>query len=229
MKTKILIIAGITALLFSTSTFAQEDEENNASRWLGNDENQVETLFNKDQNFTHGGYAGLEFGYTEVSGRPALLSGFSAAWVIDHTLELGIVGKGYATNPLPDLYLENESYMYTGGYGGLHIAANVFGEKPINVSFPLTVGAGSISYIKTQKYNYYDDYSPESHYAYFVVEPGVELQLNMTRFFRISAGVSYRYTSDIYLIYSSIDAQAIESPSIMRGLNAGIKLKFGKF
>ena len=230
MKTKFKILT-IVALFFTSigNIYSQKEVSNKNER----ENNQIETLFSKDQKITHGGYAGFEFGYTQIVDRPAIITGFHAAWVIDHTIELGIIGKGYITNPVPDLNLENESYMYTGGYGGLHIAANVFGNKPINVTFPLTVGAGSISYIKTQYYdlynNYYDDCYAENHYAYLVLEPGVEVQLNMTRFFRISAGISYRYTSDIYLIYSNTNSESVINPSIMRGINAGIKLKFGKF
>jgi len=190
---------------------------------------EYQTLINRDGNMTHGAYMGLEFGYTQTAGRSALLTGFNLAWVVDHTRELGIVAKGFATNPLPDAYLQNSNYLYTGGYGGLHVAANIFGNRPINISFPVTIGAGAVSYIRSQYTGYTDDYYPESYYAYFVVEPGIDLQFNMTRFFRLSAGVSYRYTSDIYLIYSDITAQPVANPSILRGLNMGIKLKFGKF
>jgi hypothetical protein len=213
----VLFIAAIFCL--NQLSFAQDNNENS----------EIGTLFNKDQNISHGGYAALEFGYTPVAGRSAMLTGFQTAWVIDHTLELGINAKAFVTNPLPDVNLENRNYMYTGGYGGLHIAATIMGDKPINVSFPVLLGAGAISYIRTEYTGYYDDFYPESHYAYFVIEPGIDVQLNMTRFFRISAGVSYRYTSDIYLIYSNTSTASIASPSILRGVNASIKFKFGKF
>jgi len=223
MKTKLNLktigLALICLLTISTSY---------GQRVTSND-NQVETLFNRDQNITHGGYAGLEFGYTPVAGRSSFLAGFHTAWIVDHTLEIGINAKGFVTNPLPDLLLDNMNYMYTGGYGGLHIAANIMGNKPINVSFPILLGAGGISYIRTGYNGYYDEFYPESHYAYFVVEPGIDLQLNVSRFFRVAAGVSYRYTSDIYLVYSDASADPIADPSMLRGLNASIKLKFGKF
>lgn len=219
MKTKITIsiLTIMLSVIFSSLEIsAQEDGD-------------FQTLISRDKHFSRGAYAGFEFGYTPVAGRSAFLTGFNAAWVVDHTLELGIVAKGFVTNPLPDMLLDNQNYLYTGGYGGIHIAANIMGEKPINVSFPLLIGAGAISYIRTGNITYYEDFYPESHYAYFVIEPGVELQLNMTRFFRISAGVSYRYTSDVYLLYSDTNADAIGDPSILRGLNASVKFKFGKF
>lgn len=224
MKTKFKLSASmivvIICLLISNFSNAQRTDKYS---------DEYQTLINRDQHMTHGGYIGFEFGYTPVAGRNAFLSGFHTAWVVDHTIELGINAKGFVTNPLPDMALDNKQYMYTGGYGGLHIAANVFGNKPINVSFPVLIGGGAISYIRTGSFNYYDDFYPESHYAYFVFEPGIDVQFNMTRFFRLSAGVSYRYTSDIYLLYSNTSAAPIASTSILRGLNAGIKIKFGKF
>lgn len=196
---------------------------------LGQDEQEYATLLSRDKGLSHGAYVGMDFGYTEIANRNAFLTGVTIAWVIDHTVELGIAGKGFVTNPLPDLLLENDNYLYTGGYGGLHCAVNILGRKPINVSIPVTLGAGEVSYIRSQYTGYYDNFYPESHYVYFVIEPGIELQLNMTKFFRLSAGVSYRYTSDIYLLYSNTSAQPVASPAILRGMNAGIKIKFGRF
>lgn len=216
-KTFTLFSITILALLFINTVIVAQDESD------------YSTLLSRDDGFTHGAYVGMDFGYTEVANRNSFLTGVTIAWVIDHTVELGIAGKGFVTNPLPDILLENNNYIYAGGYAGLHCAVNVLGKKPINVSIPVIIGVGEISYIKSQYSNYYENLYPESHYMYFVVEPGLELQLNMTKFFRLSAGVSYRYTSDIYLLYSNIDAQPIASPSILRGLNAGIKIKFGRF
>lgn len=219
-------IITILTLSLAVSLISIKSNAQDAGRY---DSDNYQTLLSRDRSLSHGFYGGFEFGYTEIAKRSSLLTGFSLAWVVDHTIELGITGKGFATNPLPDILLQNQNYLYTGGYGGLHVAANIFGYKPINISFPVTIGAGGISYIRSQYSSFYDDFYPESYYAFFVVEPGIELQFNMTRFFRLSAGVSYRYTSDIYLIYSNTSAQPVASPSILRGLNMGIKLKFGKF
>lgn len=216
-KTFISLIVTVSTVFFISTSL------------IGQDETEYGTLLSRDNGFSHGAYVGMDFGYTEVANRSSFLTGVTIAWVIDHTIELGIAGKGFVTNPLPDLLLENNNFMYAGGYGGLHCAVNVLGNKPINVSIPIILGVGEISYIRSQYDGYYDNFYPESHYMYFVIEPGIDLQLNMTKFFRLSAGVSYRYTSDIYLLYSNTNAQPIASPSILRGLNAGIKIKFGRF
>ena len=220
MITTVITLIGITILL-SAPVYSQKTDKKPTDDY--------QTLLSRDGNMSHGFYGGFEFGYTMISDRSAMLTGFNMAWVVDHTLEFGFVGKGFVTNPLPDINLSNQNFLYTGGYGGLHFAATIMGNKPINISFPLTIGAGGISYIRSQYSGYNDNFYPESYYAFFVVEPGVEIQLNMTRFFRLCAGVSYRHTSDIYLIYSETNNQNITSPSSLRGLNMSVKLKFGKF
>jgi hypothetical protein len=54
-----------------------------------------------------------------------------------------------------------------------------------------------------------------------VVEPAIELEFNMARFFRMAATASYRYTSNITLFDTDED--------VLRGLNFGLTFKFGKF
>ena len=66
---------------------------------------------------------------------------------------------------------------------------------------------------------YYDGYLDSD--AFFVFEPGMEIELNIVSFFRIAIGGSYRYTSDINLIG--------HDPDLLRNFNAYFTLKFGKF
>ena len=55
--------------------------------------------------------------------------------------------------------------------------------------------------------------------AYFVMEPGLEL--NLIKLIRPGVGASYRYTTDINLPGAPTNA--------LRGFNAGLSLKIGKF
>ena len=50
---------------------------------------------------------------------------------------------------------------------------------------------------------------------------GVELELNLIPLVRLGVGASYRYTSDITLPGTPSDA--------LRGINAGVTIKVGKF
>ena len=61
----------------------------------------------------------------------------------------------------------------------------------------------------------------EDNTAFIVLEPGVELEMNMFKYFRMAFGVYYRYTSDLHLDYSD--------PDLLTGLSYGVTLKLGKF
>ncbi len=99
----------------------------------------------------------------------------------------------------------------------------VFPKFPVHISIPVLIGAGGIAY--ATNYNPYD--WDESHYfiedatGYFVLEPGIELELNIVRFFRLAIGGYYRYTSNIRL-YDTPE-------NVLHGFSGGITMKFGKF
>ena len=119
-----------------------------------------------------------------------------------------------------------------GGYGGLLIEPILAGTSPVHLSFPVLIGAGGVTL--TDFYNLDDWQSPFSNYeydydAFFVVEPGVELELNVTRFFRLAAAVSYRYTSEIELLGFEDLINGPVAPNALRGFNYGLTFKFGKF
>ena len=65
-------------------------------------------------------------------------------------------------------------------------------------------------------------------------EPGVDLEFNITKFFSIALGGSYRYTSDIYLQHkylNDLDETVYKNVSkdALRGFNVDLSLKFGWF
>jgi len=72
--------------------------------------------------------------------------------------------------------------------------------------------------------------------VYFVFEPGVDVEFNITKFFRIALGASYRLTDGINLTYKYIDeitGDPMEIPDInknaLNSFNAAVSLKFGWF
>lgn len=203
-------------LLMATCAFAQEERE-------------MKTLFGNGSIYAHGAYGGLTTNYSNIDGRDAILIGGRGAWLINHRIGIGLAGTGFLTSANTDALL-NDRYQLVGGYGGLFLEFIANPESPIHVSFPLTIGAGGVSYAKS--YNSFRgndlNFLDEDSQAFFVVEPGVELELNVVKFMRVAFGVSYRYTSDIDLKYVT-SGQAITTKDALTGLSGGITLKFGKF
>jgi hypothetical protein len=93
----------------------------------------------------------------------------------------------------------------------------------VHINFPILVGGGGLVY-NTWTYHhqdYYYDGSTIDWDAFFVVEPGVMVEMNLVKFLRLDAGVSYRYTPDLDLMNTS--------SGLINNFNANLSLKFGKF
>jgi len=212
---KILFLLTLSTFLFPLNqVIAQENDQ------------EMKTIFG-DKHHSSGGYGAITFGYTQVSGQDAFIAGIKGGWLINHGVTLGLAGYGFINDISPgDAVGDIRTYL-AGGYGGLLIEPIVFPKYPVHVTFPIIIGAGGISYFEDYWNNsdgshppgYYDGYIDSD--AFFVFEPGMEIELNIVSFFRIAIGGSYRYTSDISLIGHDSD--------MLRNFNAYFTLKFGKF
>ncbi|HPE56400.1 MAG TPA: hypothetical protein P5514_09155 [Bacteroidales bacterium] len=204
-------------LLFAGTLFAQEENKN---------PQEYKTLFGNQQ-MSNGAYGGLSINYTQIDKKDAMLVGARGAWIINHSLALGFGGYGFANDlKYEKVYGDDqtENYFLAGGYGGLLIEPIIAAKSPVHVSVPILIGAGGISYINT----YWSDYDNRYDYAYtedadafFVIEPGIELELNLVKFMRVAFGGYYRYTSDVNLYNTKKD--------VLNGFSTGITFKFGKF
>jgi hypothetical protein len=218
---KILSLVVLLALAMPT-ILAQEGEENQPEEKQSRNPGEVQTLF--DPHSGSGGYGAFSIGYTTINSQDAVLIGGRGAWVIGHGFGLGMGGYGFLNdavyNPVDQL-----NYALAGGYGGLLLEPILFGWFPVHLSFPILVGAGGVASTTytadwNDPYEHWDGYVEEAT-AYFVAEFGMEVEFNLVRFFRLAIFGSYRYTSDIILVDTPVDA--------LRGWSAGMTFKFGSF
>lgn len=210
---KILTI--VVSIMLAANISAQENQ------------NEYKTIFNKkdDKRVDHGGYGSFGIGYTQIDGKNAMQLSFKGAWVIDHHIALGLAGYSFFNN-LDKKSANSNEYFLAGGYGGFYFEPIVAPQSPIHISFPILIGGGGVSAIP-------DDYNDWEYGRYkydydifFVFEPGVEIEFNVVKFFRLSVGASYRLTNGIILNYplgNEVDANALD------GFNFYMIFKFGKF
>ena len=212
----------ITATLIAQLSLCQEQT---------NSPDEIKTLFNNSAVKSNGGYGGLMINYTKIDDRDALTMGAKGGWIINHSFTLGMGGYGFITEPKHDETL-NKDYEYAGGYGGLLLEPIIGGKHPIHLSFPIIIGAGGIAYTTSyvnDNSRHYDETYEDSD-AFFVIEPGVEIEFNMIKFMRFALACSYRYTSNIDLKYTSqTNEPAIAPEDLLHGWNVGVVFKFGKF
>jgi len=214
MKTRlsfILLLASFSLLV--NTAFGQDNAKSQRTQ-------EMRTLFGPQ--VSHGGYGALSMGYTRIHGKDAILAGGRLAWVIDHRLALGISGTGYANDITVDRWNLPSGITLAGGHGGFFIEPILFPASPIHLTLPVHFGMGGIAYIKDY-WDMHEDWepTPEEFDAYLLVEPGIELELNVFRFMRLAAGISYRFTDDITLKDLPHD--------VLNGYSGNVSLKFGKF
>jgi len=214
MKKTFLVITA--AILLGAGTSSAQDEKNPAKK-----DDNIKTLFG-NKSLSHGGYASLSVGYSEVNDKNAYNTGFRGAWIIGHTFAIGIGACGFSN----DLNIDNvpgaHEYGLRGGYGGLLMEPILLPKFPVHLSFPILLGAGGVEYVNSYYNDNFDRFTyVEDSDAFFVAEPGVELEMNLLKFVRLAIGASYRFTKDVNI--------ENEKHDVLNGYNFGLALKFGKF
>lgn len=189
---------------------------------------EVQTIFSKRK--SNGGYGAFSMGYSQIGGRDALVTGARGAFIFDHSFAIGLGGYGFVNNLDYNNYHNinpDEKFMLAGGYGGIFIEPILAGKKPVHLSFPILLGMGGMALVENYGWGWDWDIDPYhtgheyDHDLFFVVEPAVELEFNLARFFRTALYASYRFTSKIELHETESD--------VLNGFNFGATFKFGKF
>ncbi len=203
----------LSLLLVGTFVQAQDDYRND----------EIQTIFSKNR--SNGAYGAFTMGYSEIGGRDAIVTGARAAFIFDHSLAIGLGGYGFVNNLEYHSSSNIPEYSLAGGYGGIFFEPIIAGKSPVHVSFPILIGMGGVSIFENYGWDYWEYNSPQFEDfgtdVFFVIEPAVDVEFNLARFFRIALTASYRHTSDIDLMNTSKDA--------LRGFNYGMTFKLGKF
>lgn len=215
----------IFLLIISYSAVSQAQEQNT-------EQEGMKTIFSKSHvNIQQGVYGAISLGYTNISGKNAFIAGGSGGWLIDHRFTVGLAGYGFVSNinEINHAQPALDNFSLAGGYGGLMLEFIAAPFKPVHVSFPVLIGGGGAILMDNQ--NHYENNSHVPYSTYFVLEPGIDVEINVVKFFRIALYGSYRYTNNVSIDYYSVDGTKLFTTpdNVLRGFNAGIKLKFGKF
>ncbi len=203
MQIKKLLLVTFTSLFF-IALRAQEEKLN-----------YIE--FDDRKNVVHGVYFGFDLHYSRLGSKNAVFGSVKLAYVANQKLEIGFEGRGFSGGE-EDINLEliDEDELYLlGGYFGMHVEPILFGKRFISVSFPLLIGGGVVGYAD------YDVLTETEFDDFFVVEPGINILYNFSRFTQLETGVRYRFTSEYDLLpYGKGN---------LNGFSVGAGLKIGIF
>lgn len=229
-----LFFSLLLALVISCSPHLMAQERDNTEEY--------KTLFsNINGQVEHGGYGAITFGYSEIDSKPALEIGGRVAWLINHQFAMGFVGKGFFNDINKSNINPKSDYYLAGGYGGLFFQPVIFPKSPVHVSFPIILGVGGVAlnpsyqskYHWDYDYNYYYDYAYDSD-VFLVFEPGIDVEFNLLRYFRMSLGASYRLTNNVNLVYeykteTDVLNKITVDPGVLNNFSFSLGIMFGWF
>lgn len=211
------IIVITTCLLISIATRAQTYLDSH-------DPSEIKSLLSADNDLAGFGGADLKVGDIK-NGRGLIVGGYGGL-LINRTYMFGLAGYGLATenefNGIIPGGSETKKLNLHMGYAGLMLGATILRKELIHLSVPVLIGAGSVD-ISDQNFfdNGFDtDFTIESS-VFFVVEPGLQLEFNITNFFRIAAGASYRQVQGSDLV--NLDDEDLTD------WISSVSFRFGKF
>jgi hypothetical protein len=173
----------------------------------------------------HSGYGALTTNYSKLNGDNAMFVGAYGGWLINHKLMLGLAGQylvtqhdGFGYNS--DTNKQNELKM---GYGGLMVEYTFFEKRKIHVTANSIVGFGVIT---NGSNGGYDPETGESwrsvdESGFLAFHPAVNVEVDVTKWFRVSAGGGYRIIASSNI--KNLSDADLSSPT------ANVTLKFGVF
>jgi len=211
---KTIIFSALLILLFS-SAFSQEPE----FEYYKNRE--IKTLLGRNR--SGGAYGAFSTGYSVIDDKQAVLFGGRFGWLASHSIRIGFGATGF----INEYHYEpsiNRNVFLAGGYGGLYIEPILFPRFPVHLSFPVLLGAGGISYVS--KESDLNDNLVEDSEAFLLIEPAAEIELNLTRFFRLAIGASYRFPTSFDV---GLTGTPKASAQAIKGVSYTATFKFGKF
>jgi hypothetical protein len=218
MKRTVLILALLVMIVAANA----QTGENVSSK-------EMNTLFDKNTSVKLGWFIGIDPGYTQFDGKDVWLGGLSVGMILNHNFTIGLSGRSWVNNEklyYPDVTDTVGGYL-DGGYGGLLLEYTLFPTSLVHVTFPVLIGGGGVSYYSKKDYSQWDNDEMDCDNVeldtdgFFVIEPGVRAEINLFKFMRLNAGVSYRYTAGFEMINTPKD--------LMNNFTATVGLKFGKF
>lgn len=207
-------------ILLVTTTYS------NAQRYMDtHDPNEIRSLLGKGNDLK--GYGGIDLKLTDLKGTRGLLTGAYGGLVVNRNYLLAIAGYGLVTENEFDGFIPGDSVSRNlnlyGGYGGVIFGATILSKEMVHLSIPVLFGAGAA---EVSDRDYFSGLPGDSDFTiensvFFVIEPQAQLEINMTSFFRIAAGVSYRYVTGSDLVNVTDDD--------LSGIAATLSFRFGRF
>ena len=162
---------------------------------------------------------------TKVHNEFDLMIGARGAVLLNRALAIGIGGYSLASS----IHVSDPQSNFEMEYAGLILEFVFPSDKLVHLSASTLIGWGNLNNAANRNWMYDPYYDDSRYYAnynlvddsFMVIEPELDFELNMTTFFRLGLGISYRYIS-------GVDLMPLTNADL-KGLATVFTFKVGKF
>jgi hypothetical protein len=168
-----------------------------------------------------GGYGGPGLRIGTLNGDLAVQAGGQGGWVIGKTFVIGGAGYGFATDH--ELIVNTTTYAMDFGYGGLLLEYLHKSDEVFHGYLALIIGGGGVSLRDTSQPSGSDDVDDDN---VLVLEPALNVEINLTKTMRIGLGAGYRVVSGLKATWETdygLTAADLSGPF------ASLTFRFGKY
>ena len=194
------------AILFMASLIVNAQQDDNEPRYLiGSNDGKVHVS----------GFGQYTIGFSEFDGSLAVYNGGAGAVLLNQAVYFGAYGTGLSTaHRRDDLTIKtgDQTDTYTDlstkfGHGGFWLGYIHKSHKPVHFGVSTKLGWGAVSLTENYSYGYDDSYNYYSivNDNVFVINPQLEVELNMLRWFKINASAGYQFVTGIDQTYTNVD------------------------
>lgn len=178
------------------------------------DQDSRETIFNPDLRVSE--LWTPEVKINSMQGDLGTLIGFYGGALINRTFLIGISGGVNLGHP-------RINYGYFGGLGQIIIKP----EKLVHMSGQLLVAFGTTKDYENPKNGIFDNFWNISGAGFFMLEPGINIEINLSTKLTMVTGISYRSVSGLNPDDEDISITHVTNNDLS-GLNLNIGLKINK-
>jgi hypothetical protein len=199
-------LSGTSRTMLAQNDMKSSDKEKTAIRGdskAAEKTDEKENLSAKNK-FEPGGYGAVTLKISQIGNTGTDTAGYfiglRTGFIMNHNFSLGL-GINILFNPVDREKLGGVPYtgpdsVITMGYGGLLLEYFIMSKKLVTISIGLLIGGGGMVF---QDGNYWKNqtFNPQTVNGFFAIEPEVNVFFNITKFFRIGVGGTYRYVNGI--------------------------------
>lgn len=140
-----------------------------------------------------GGFGAPTVKFTTFNKELGLLLGGYAGVMLNSQLMLGAGAYGLVNNiEAPRANPADPTLYWNMWYTGFVPEYTIRGNKLFHVAVGALIGGGGV--MKNERYHHgWDDNDPQDYSSFFVGEPHVNFEMNITSYLRLAVGGSYRF------------------------------------